>query len=225
MNNEPPVIISSAAPLPPPRRSTNLSLILIVLLGLGTVGFGLASISAFSQASTAKSTLNSAKNAAASAARTAQKQQDDLDAIHAAESPFRSFTAPIEFGAFVINFPKNWSLTADLESNANTQVQLDMHPVIIRTINGNLDLQAIQVMLIRQQLSNYLARFNPKKVTQSTVTVSGIQATQLTGTLPDGRANKIVAVPVRDKTLVFDNEDPAYAAEFATILAQAKINP
>ena len=226
MNDQPTILGSTLPPLPAPHKPTNISLILIIILGIGTIGFGLASILAFGKAHTATATLNSSTaNAARSAANT-QKEADDKAAIVANESPYRTYTAPEAFGAFAISFPKNWNLTVDLEDNDQSQVDMQLHPDMVRTVNNKIDLLATRVTLVREQMSDYLARFTSnKKISQTPVTVSGIAGMKLTGTFPDARTTTMIVVPVRDKSLVFTNEDTTYAAEFQTILAQAKINP
>ncbi|MBW4061881.1 hypothetical protein HJC99_04905 [Candidatus Saccharibacteria bacterium] len=226
MNTEPPIIISSGVPPAAPQRSSHLSLILIIVLGIGTLGFGLASVVAVGKAHSATASLASAKQAAAESAANTQKEADDKAAILANESPFRTYTAPAAFGSFAISFPKNWMISADLEDNSTTQVTLVLQPDILRTSNGVDDLYATEILLIRQQTADYTTKLLASKMlTEKDVTVAGISAMQFTGTFNDPRTKTLIAVPVRDKTMVFVNEDPAYATEYQAILAQAKINP
>ena len=60
---------------------------------------------------------------------------------------------------------------------------------------------------------------------QNTIQISGLAAFDLTGNFGDRRTVREVVVPVRDKVIVFINENNEYKNEFAQILAQAKINP
>jgi hypothetical protein len=224
MNNQPPIIIGS----PPPATSQpkfNLSLVLIIFLGLGTIGFSVASILAYGQAHTATASLESAKTATAATAKAEQKAADDKATVEAAQSPFRSYHAPDTYGAFVINFPKNWNMTVDQEESSNNQVSLVLNPDFIRRINSVDDLAAAKVQLIQRTLADFLRSYTSKDITQSKVTVTGIASIQLTGNFSDKRTVRMVAVPVRDKTLVFTNENASYSSTFDTILAQAKINP
>jgi len=75
-------------------------------------------------------------------------------------------------------------------------------------------------------LAEYTKDFlSNKDLKKSDTTVSGIPAIQFTGKFTDKRTKRMIAVPIRDKTLVFTNEDPTYNSEFDLILAQSKINP
>jgi hypothetical protein len=194
---------------------------------LGTVVFGLLSIVAFGQAHTAQTTVNQQKTAAATAARDDQKKQDAVAAEIAGESPFRSYIAPLEYGSFEIKFPKNWSAQIDEERSSTTQVNLLLHPDFVRTQNGTPDLYATKVQLLQHELNEYTKQFDSvKTVKRADITVSNIKGVEFTGTkFPDKRDIRIVAVPIRDKTLIFVSEDAAYANEFNQILAQSKILP
>jgi hypothetical protein len=199
---------------------------LIVVLGLGAVGFGILSIVAFGQANTARTTLEQQKKAAAEAARTEQKKLDEAAAEAANQSPFRSYIAPTEYGSFEIKFPKNWSSTSNEVRSGSTQVTLVVHPNFVHSSNGTDDLAAAKITLQQKTLAEYLKQYtNQKGVVQAETKVSEISGKQLTGKFTDKRVTRIVVIPIRDKTLVFTNENAAYAAEFDQILAQAKIIP
>jgi hypothetical protein len=200
--------------------------VLIGLLGVGTVVFAILTVVAFGQASTAKNTLSKQKQAAADAARTEQKKTDERAAEIAAESPFRSYVAPIEYGSFEIKFPKNWSSWVDEERSSGTQVNLIVHPDFIRKTNNLEELMAARVTLQQKTLNEFLRPYEAnKKVTRADITVSGVKGVQITGQFSDKRTSRIVVVPIRDKSLVFTNEASQYNAEFDQILAQSKVVP
>jgi hypothetical protein len=211
---------------PAPAKAPPILLILVIVLGLGSLLFGILTILFYSQAHTATTTLNTQKEAAASAARTDQKTNDDAENLAASESPYRSYVAPIEYGGFEIKFPKNWSASVDQERSANTQVVLNLNPDFLRRENGTDGLVGTKVMLIQKTGAEYLKQFNGvKTLKQSTTTVSGLNATAITGTFPDKRTTRMVVVPVRDKVIVFTVEASAFASQFDQILAQSKIVP
>ena len=201
---------------------------LIVVLGLGTVGFGAATVVFSGKASTATKNLESAKATAVAKAKADQKKQDDIDNTRAAESPFRAYTAPEEYGSFVINFPKTWASYVDQETSG-TQVSLAVNPDFIRRTKGQDGAYAARVMLIERSKDQYLAQFTGliknKTIKQADTKVDNQPAYDLTGTFSDHKTIRQIVVPVRDKVLVFTTENSAYAAEFNAILAQAKIIP
>ncbi len=223
MNDQP--VPSSILPPSAPRKSPTM-LILVVVLGLGAALFATLAIVSFGQAHRAKADANATKLAAATAARTDQEAKDTIAARQSNESPFRSYLAPNEYGGFEIKFPKNWSSSIDEEASSTTQVALLINPDFIRRVNGTEGLMAARVTLSQRNLdANIKLYASQKPLSQSTVSVSGIRSTQFSGTFNDKRTQRIVLVPVRDKTIIFANEDKNYAREFDAILAQSKIVP
>jgi hypothetical protein len=201
---------------------------LIGILGLGTVGFGIAAVLAYSKASIATTTLNQQKAAAAVTAKKEQKKDDDQANLIASESPFRSYVAPVDFGSFEIKFPKNWSGYVDQEQ-IGTQVSLVINPDFISRSNGADELVAGRVQLIERTKDSYLQQYTSlikrNTLKQADITVSGLKGYDITGTFADKKTTRQVIVPVRDKVLVFTNENSKYSNEFNQILAQANIIP
>lgn len=202
--------------------------ILIGVLGLGAVVFAVLTLLFYNQATVATKTLNDQKGHAAKVAKDEQKKADDLANTQANESPYRSYQAPIAFGAFIINFPKNWSSSVDQEQGG-TQVNLVLNPDFVGRTNGTDNLEAARVILQQQAGDNFMNQFQGSvkngDLHQNTIQVSGLAAFDLTGKFGDRRTVREVVVPVRDKVIVFTTENTQYKNEFAQILAQAKINP
>jgi hypothetical protein len=202
--------------------------ILIGILGLGTVGFGIAAVLAYNKATVATTTLGQQKAAAVDVARKDQKKDDDEANLIANESPFRSYVAPVDYGSFEIKFPKDWSGYVDNES-IGTQVSLIINPDFVRRTNGADELVAGRVQLIERSKDSYLQLYASliKRGTlkQADITVSGLKGYDITGTFADKKTTRQVVVPVRDKVLVFTNENSKYSSEFNQILAQANIIP
>jgi hypothetical protein len=207
-----------------------LMFILIAVLGLGAIIFALLTVHFYTTAHTATTTLNAQKAAAAQAAEAQQKKVDDVAYTKAGESPFRAFTAPDSDGSFVINFPKDWSSFVD-EEQTGTQVTLILNPNFVTRSNGDPNDPAAAVITLQEQTSSeFMGQFTGDvqegQMHQTPVTVSGQPGYNLTGTFSDNSGTvREVVIPVRDKVLVFQNENSSYASEFNEILAQAKINP
>jgi hypothetical protein len=209
-----------------PSGSKTLPLIIIsVVVGVVAVILAIVMVLALSQASKDRSTVNEQKAAAAAAARTDQKKIDDAAAKAAAESPYRTYTAPSEFGSFVIKFPKNWESYVNYSQSSQDNLDLMLHPNLITANNNDPQLLACRITMRQGTLDNYLQQFhNNPTVKQSDITVSGIKGKELTG-IQDKRSIRTIALPVRDKTLLFTNEDNNFTSEFSTILAQSRIIP
>jgi hypothetical protein len=188
--------------------------ILIGVLGLGAVAFGITTITFYSKAQTATNTLEAQKAVAVTKAKADQKKVDDEANTVANESPFRSYVAPVEYGSFEIKFPKNWSGYVIQDKNG-TQVNLTINPDFIRRTNSNDELAAARVQLIERTSDQFMTQYTNlvKRGTlkQADITVSGQKGFDITGTFQDKRTTRMVVIPVRDKVLVFSNENSRYA--------------
>jgi hypothetical protein len=224
-------LLPSSGPFSTPGSGggrSSISFALIGILGLAAVVFAILAVISYNKASVATKTLNTQKAAAVAKAKAEQKQTDEHIATEANESPFRAYTAPVDFGSFEIKFPKNWSSYVDQEAHG-TQISLAINPDFIRRTNNADELMATRVQLIERSKDGYLQAYTSYikrgTIKQADITVSGQHAYDLTGQFTDKKTSRQVIVPVRDKVLVFINENSKYASEFNQILAQAKIIP
>lgn len=219
--------------LPPAQRSLPLTNILLVVLGLTTLIFAGLFLFSYDQASTATKTLNQAKQKAAAEAAQKQKKADIAANLAALEIPYRSYQAPTAFGSFTVNFPKSWSSRVSEIAENKTQVNLSVNPEFVRYKGEQALPVALRVRLIQQTSNSFIAEFSEtiksRKLTKSTMTVSGQNAIVLSGNFKseDGLSGfvRLVAVPVRDKVIVFTCENGLYTQQFETVIAQAKIIP
>ncbi|MDB5178461.1 MAG: hypothetical protein JWN01_404 [Patescibacteria group bacterium] len=224
-----PVMPTSPGPFNSGGSSSNpLLFILIVILGIGAVTFAILAVVAYGNASTATKTVNAQKETAAAKAKIEQKKADDFANTIANESPFRSYVAPVEYGSFEIKFPKNWSSFIDQEKSGK-QIDLILNPDFVRRINATDELSAARVLLQETSAETFMAAFSSQikrgALKQTDITVSGQHAYDLNGQFQDRRTTREVVIPVRDKVLVFINENNRYSTEFNQILAQSKIIP
>jgi len=233
MNDQPVFPSNSSGPFASPASGGSsgggiVKFALIGVLALGAIGFAMLTLVFYNKAGVATKTLDDQKAKAAAAAREDQKKTDDLANTQANESPYRSFTAPGADGAFVIQFPKNWSSYADLESSG-TQVLLILNPNSVGKTNGTDNLAAARITLQERTGESFMSQFQGDlksgRLKQKAFTVGGLPGFDITGKFNDHRTSREVVIPVRDKVLVFVNENGSFGTEFGQILAQAKINP
>lgn len=203
-------------------------IVLVVLLGIGAAVFAVMALVEFNAATVASKNLQSKEQAVADKAKADQKKADDQAYSIAGESPFRQYVAPVEDGSFQISFPKDWSGYVDQESTG-TQVSLTVNPDFVRRTNDQDELAAARVQLIERSSTQYMNAFNSYikqgTIKQANITISGQSGYDLTGQFSDKKTTRQVIIPVRDKVLVFINENSKYASEFNQILAQSKIIP
>jgi hypothetical protein len=182
----------------------------------------------YNQATNTRNTADTRQAAAVANAKVQQKADDDAAYTTAAESPYRTYTAPVASGSFQVAFPKTWSSYVEEQPNG-MQVFLRLNPDFVRRTDGTADKDAVHVSLMDQSSTAFIAGFDTAvkrgEITKTVITVSGVPGYDLTGTFSDKRTLREVVIPVRDKIIVFATENSRYSSEFSQILAQAKINP
>ena len=206
---------------------------LLVVLSIATLIFAGLFIFSYAQATSAKSSLNAAKQKAAQDAAAKQKLTDAAASAAALESPYRSYKAPTEFGSFTVNFPKSWSSRVAETADAQVQVNMSANPDFVRYKGDQAQPVALRVRLIQQTSNSYIAAFDEAiksgALKKSNITVSGQNAVSLTGHFHDdsGASDfvRLVAVPVRDKVIVFSCENGLYTSQFDAVISQSKIIP
>jgi hypothetical protein len=208
----------------------NLVGLLIGFLGFGLILFAALSIYGFGLAHRATTSLDQQKALAAKTAAAAQKQSDAKDQLTANESPYRSYTAPGDFGSFVIYFPKNWSGYSQTSTSNQIQVNLALNPNFVTATNGvPADPVATRVKLVSELQPVAMTQYNDLvklgKLKTQEILVSNIKGTELTGTFSDKITVAMVFLPVRGQTMILSCENAQYLPEFNVILGQAKINP
>lgn len=212
----------------PKKSGPPVTLIVALLFGLGTLVFGVMAALFYSQATEAKKTLASKVGNAVTAAKAEQKQADDEAYTLQAENPYRSYTAPVAFGSFEIKFPKSWASYVE-EKSSGTQVNLQLNPDFVRSTNSQAEPNGARIILLEQTQNQFMSTIDSQvkngKLKKSVTTVSGLPAFDVTGTFSDKKTVRQVIVPVRDKVILFNNENKNYANEFNEILAQSRIIP
>src|SRR5207245_6599292 len=113
----------------------------------------------YNDATVARNTLEREKKAAADKARADQKAADDKATELAAESPYRSYVAPLEYGSFEIKFPKNWSSYVDQERSSTNQVTLVVEPNFVVRNNSVDDLAPAKIVLVQRTLAEFLGTY------------------------------------------------------------------
>jgi hypothetical protein len=208
----------------------NLVGLLIAFLAIGLILFAALSIYGFGVAHKATTTLQQEKLNAAKTAAAVQKKADAKAQLTANESPYRSYTAPGDFGSFVIYFPKNWSGYVQTSTEDQVQVNLALNPDFVTVTNDDqADPVATRVQLVQELTSVAMTQYTDLvklgKLKSQPITVSGIKGTEITGSFSDRKTVAEVFLPVRGQTMTISCENAQYLPEYNVILGQAKINP
>ena len=217
----PPTGESSAAKL----KKTKRTLIIVgVVLALVIIATGFLGYRAY-QGTTA---LNEKYSTGYNAGKADQGKADDAKIQEINRNPFRSFTAPKELGAFVVSFPRNWSLavTKTTGEACSGYWQPDF-------VDTDSSAYALRISVTDDSYDSSLAKLrasvksSKNKLTESTVEVSGVDGAKFSGLIDKKTTNgTVIILPLRDKTMVIQTDDNAkYGKDYDDIVTKLKINP
>lgn len=195
-------------------------LVVILLLFLGTAGFG---VWAYMERQDYKN--NSDQKAAAAAAEQKKATQAEEAAKYAeeAKSPLKTFAGPSDFGSVTFEYPKTWS--GYVVSGGNTPLNGYFQPDIVPNVENEANSFALRVAVVEQSYSKILSGYNGD-AKEGSVTVSpyaspkveGAIGTRIDGEIVKGKRGSMVIFPVRNVTLQVWTEADQYVSDFNNII-------
>ncbi len=144
------------------------------------------------------------------------------------KNPYRVYSAPSVFGDINLEVPKNWSIYAEDGTSGRVQLDLFVHPDMVRNNrSGSNDPYAFR-MEVRDELYSSSIRGFQRDVDRgnlrsNTVEVSGLEGIRFEGQINRDQRGHLVALPFRDKTIWMWSEGSRYISEFNKILDLAEI--
>jgi len=175
-----------------------------------------------------RQTVNQQVSDAVQEAREQQRAEDEKRFEEERKNPYRSYSVPEVFGGITLEFPRNWSLHVKDSTSGATQVDLTMHPEIIRESAGSLDIYAFRMQLVDRLFEsanrNYQRDAERGNLKAEAVTISGIDGVQYDGEVVRNKNGRLVVLPYRDKTIVMWTESRDFISDFQEIMRRAQIS-
>lgn len=197
-----------------------LSFLIVALLGLS--GWALY------QYNQERTTVQQQIDQAVEEARESQRVEDEERFEEERQNPYRTYSAPGVFGSINIDIPRNWNMYAEESTSSRTQIDLAVHPDIVREQSGPEDPYAFRMQLedslYQEIVSNYQRDVEREELQSRAIEVSGLQGVRLSGAISRDHNGVLVVLPYRDKTILLWTEGSSYRDEFDVILQEAEIN-
>ncbi len=180
-------------------------LVLLVMLFLGTAGFG---IWAFTSRADYKN--NSDKKTVAAANKATEETQAADAAKYAEESkkPYETYIGPAQFGNVTVNFPKTWSAYITEAERGSTPISAFFQPKIVPNVTDTNNTFALRVELLQTTYESALDQFK-SKVEQGQVTlvpytlakVPSVVGSRVEGQITPRKQGTMIIMPLRNMTL------------------------
>jgi len=143
-------------------------------------------------------------------------------------NPFRTYTAPSVFGGLSLDFPRTWNVYVEDGTRGRVQIDLTMHPEIVRDQQSEDDIYAfrmeLQDRLFEQVNQSYQRDAERGNLDARAVTISGLEGVQYSGEVVRNKNGQLVVLPYRDKTIVMWTESNRFADDFEEILSRAQFS-
>lgn len=205
------------------------AVVVLVLLLLFSLVFG---VWAFSSRQDYKNNADKLVAAAVKKAEAATSAKKDAEFAEAQKSPLRTYTAPEEYGAIAISYPKTWSAYIDVKSGSSKPVDAYFSPDFVQAIAAS-NIYALRLQVLSNTYENELktydafikqgtlkaVAFTPKKVSGAAV------GTRLDGSISTTKKGSVVLLKVRDKTVKIWTENTTYQADFEAVLDNLTYQP
>jgi hypothetical protein len=209
------------------QESSNKNLIMFIL-GAAVVVLAVVAGWASWQYYQERITVQEQIDAAVQEAKQEQKRKDEARFEEERKKPYRTYTAPQVFGAIEISFPKTWNVYVEDGTRGSPQIDLTMHPELVRVQEDGDHPWAFRLQLLDQLYEKatrtYRRDAGNGDLNANAITVSGIEGVRYEGKIRDEFEGSLVALPYRDKTILMWTESGRYESEFNTVLERADIS-
>ncbi|MEX0668382.1 MAG: hypothetical protein WD061_01410 [Candidatus Saccharimonadales bacterium] len=210
------------------EESHNTSAIVIGVLTFTTVAFLGLSIWAIYNYHQERTTINEQIDEAVAEARADQTEIERAQFEEELQNPYRTYSAPSVFGDINLEVPKNWNIYSEDDTSGSVQIDLYIHPDMVRNNSRDTNDPYAFRMELRDELYNTSIRGFQRDVDRgdlrsNTVEVSGVEGLRFEGQITRDQTGHLVALPFRDKTIWMWTEGSKYMDQFDKILELAEL--
>lgn len=198
------------------------SLILTVVLLLGTIGFAAW---AFSSREDYKNHTDAKISAAVDVAKKQESELKDRQFAEAAKNPLKTYNGPDALGSLVVQFPKTWSGYVDTGSGGQT-LNGYFNPGVVPSVSSQGSAFALQVRVLSQSYPQILQNFTSQQQ-NGDVKVSAyalpklpkVVGVKVVGKLSDRQTvGTMVVLPLRSQTVEIETDGTQYLNDFNTYI-------
>lgn len=198
-----------------------ISLIFVVLLLFGALGFGYW---AFSGRQDYKDNSDQKVTAAVTAAQAQQQATDGKQYAEEAKNPLKKFVGPSDFGSVTASYPKTWSGYVVTNGGSNP-LDAYFQPDVVPSVNDQDNVFALRVQIIQQNYDQVVQQYS-SLVQQKVATLSpyslpkvpSIVGTKVDGTIATNQQGSVVILPLRNVTLKVFTQSQLYVSDFNNII-------
>ena len=192
-------------------------LIVTVVLLLGAVIFGAW---AFAGQQDYKNNVDQTVATAVEVAEKNLSTQKDNEFLEKEKSPYKTYEGSQLFGSIKFKYPKTWS---GVVTTTDRGISILMNPGLVSGDDNAT--QALSVSVEARSYEDYLRQYDSQLESNELrasafrlVKVPSVLGTRLDGQIRDGVNGALIALPLRDKTIVIVTESQQYVGDLDNII-------
>lgn len=153
-----------------------------------------------------------------------EKQRTELNEEFAEKekNPFELYESPASLGSLKVTYPKTWSAYVE-EVEGSVQINAYFHPKFvpspIKKIKYALRLQ-LKNGKYAEQVRTYNEKVDRGDFKATPIEIAGTAGTRYEGKIDQDTNGIVVALPIRDKTIMLWTESTDYSADFNDIIVK-----
>lgn len=175
-----------------------------------------------------RTTVEDQISEAVSQAKQQQRLEDEERFEEERKSPYETYSIPDVFGSVEMEYPKTWSVYVEDTTSSKVQVDMYMHPDLVRIQDRTVRPYALRMQLIdelyQQTVDGYQNEIEDGEIDSKTATVSDIEGVRLSGQISRDVSGEMIILPYRDKTIQIWTEGDNFIEDFDKILDRTKIS-
>ena len=193
-----------------------MSVVLVLVLGFTTFKY-------YSDYNHQKSDVDAIVSQAVEEATTQQADELNAEFEEKLKSPYETYTAPAQYNAVAVTYPRSWSSYVIEKESGNTALDGYFHPGTVPDTRGGENF-ALRMTLERadyaDEVDDYQKAVEKGEVKATAITVNQVKGIRLTGIIDRDINGVMVILPLRDKVLKIWTEAKVYAKDFNDIIVK-----
>ncbi len=201
----------------------NISIVVIILLGLLLAGVGSLAIWLFNEYSVQRQTIEEQIVAKVSEAKNDQAKEDEEKYIELSKKPSLRLTGPDEFGRVTFDYPRNWDVYIAKDGLNNEGYEAYLNPGGVPPVDTKTDNRfALRVSVTQGKVDKFLEGYQKQiekgEVKTSVVSANGHDGTRLDGMIEKDIRGYIVVYKVDDNVLTVRTDAETFKNDFDALI-------
>ncbi len=213
---------------PPVKKQNNtlIETIVLVVVSLIAVIFIWLFIQKYIEWDAISTDIDGRVKAAVTLAVSENTQKMEEQFAEREKYPYEEFAGPADYGSLTFEYPKTWSVYVERDAASGGEFRAYLNPQEVLPLSGN-NINALRVIIRNESFDSVVKTYDGalKKgdLVLKTETIGGVLSNIYTGKLSKDRQGAVMAMKIRDKTILLQTDAETFLEDFYRILETVKV--